>query len=96
MEYYTATQQMENCMQGNGWIFFFKYWTEEGSYKRINDKLFHLYKVSWDFPGGAVVKNLPANAGVTALSPGPGRSHIPHAAERHNYWACTAEINKNK
>ena len=29
------------------------------------------------FPGGAVVKNPPANAGDTGLSPGPGRSHIP-------------------
>ena len=28
------------------------------------------------FPGGAVVKNLPANAGDTGSSPGPGRSHI--------------------
>ena len=30
----------------------------------------------WDFPGGAVVKNLPANAGDMGLSPGPGRSHM--------------------
>ena len=30
-----------------------------------------------DFPGGAVVKNPPANAGDTGLSPGPGRSHVP-------------------
>ena len=29
-----------------------------------------------DFPGGAVVNNLPANAGDTGLSPGPGRSHM--------------------
>ena len=29
------------------------------------------------FPGGAVVKNLPANAGDTGWSPGPGRSHMP-------------------
>ena len=29
------------------------------------------------FPGGAVVKNPPANAGDTGSSPGPGRSHIP-------------------
>ena len=29
-------------------------------------------KLSWDFPGGAVVKNLPANAGDMGLSPGPG------------------------
>ena len=28
-----------------------------------------------DFPGGAVVKNLPANAGDMGSSPGPGRSH---------------------
>ena len=28
-----------------------------------------------DFPGGAVVKNPPANAGDTGSSPGPGRSH---------------------
>ena len=29
------------------------------------------------FPGGAVVKNPPANAGHTGSSPGPGRSHMP-------------------
>ena len=28
------------------------------------------------FPGGAVVENLPANAGDTGSSPGPGRSHM--------------------
>ena len=28
------------------------------------------------FPGGAVVENLPANAGDTGLSPGLGRSHM--------------------
>ena len=32
-----------------------------------------------DFPGGTVVKNLPANAGDTGSSPGPGRSHIPRS-----------------
>ena len=26
------------------------------------------------FPGGSVVKNLPANSGATGLIPGPGRS----------------------
>ena len=30
-----------------------------------------------DFPGGAVVKNLPTNAGDTGSSPGLGRSHMP-------------------
>ena len=29
-----------------------------------------------DFPGGAVVKNPPANAGDTGSSSGPGRSHM--------------------
>ena len=33
--------------------------------------------VSVDFPGGAVVKNPPANAGDTGSSPGLGRSHMP-------------------
>ena len=32
-----------------------------------------------DFPGGAVVKNLPANAEDTGSSPGPGRSHMPQS-----------------
>ena len=31
----------------------------------------------WDFPGGAVVKNLPANAEDTGSSPCLGRSHMP-------------------
>ena len=39
------------------------------------------------FPGGSVVKNLPANAGDTGL--------IPHIAEQlsphHNYQACALE-----
>ena len=31
------------------------------------------------FPGGAVVENLPANAGDTGLSPGLGGSHMPRS-----------------
>ena len=34
---------------------------------------------SQGFPGGAVVKNLPANAGDTGSSSGPGRSHMPRS-----------------
>ena len=37
------------------------------SYSRIQDG---------GFPGGAVVKNPPANAGDTGSIPGPGRSHM--------------------
>ena len=31
------------------------------------------------FPGGAVDKNPPANAGDTGSSPGLGRSHMPRS-----------------
>ena len=37
----------------------------------------HLKSLNQGFPGGPVVKNLPANAGDTGSSPGPGRSHMP-------------------
>ena len=33
----------------------------------------------WDFPGGAVVKKLPANAADTGSSPGLGRYHMPQS-----------------
>ena len=36
-----------------------------------------LKKENKGFPGGAVVENLPANAGDTGSSPGLGRSHMP-------------------
>ena len=39
------------------------------------------------FPGGAVVENLPANAGDTGSSPGLGRSHIPQSN-----WAREAQL----
>ena len=32
------------------------------------------------FPGGAVVENLPADAGDTGSSPGLGRSHMPRSS----------------
>ena len=35
--------------------------------------------VGQGFPGGAVVENLPANAGDTGSSPGLGRSHMPRS-----------------
>ena len=38
----------------------------------INNKI-------WGFPGGAVVENLPANAGDMGSSPGLGRSHMPRS-----------------
>ena len=39
----------------------------------------YLQKRHPGFPGGAVVENLPANAGDTGSSPGLGRSHMPRS-----------------
>ena len=36
-------------------------------------------KTNSGFPSGAVIKNLPANAGDTGSSPGLGRSHMPRS-----------------
>ena len=47
------------------------------TFQMISNKL-PLQKITaWGFPGGAVVENLPANAGDTGSSPGLGRSHMP-------------------
>ena len=40
---------------------------------------FKLREQMWGFPGGAVLENLPANAGDMGSSPGPGRSHMPRS-----------------
>ena len=40
---------------------------------------FKLKKCIGDFPGGTVVKNLPANAGDTGSIPGLGGSHMPRS-----------------
>ena len=37
----------------------------------------HYSQLGRDFPGGAVVKNLPANVGDTGSSPDLGRFHMP-------------------
>ena len=49
----------------------------------VERKEFQPFKNKWvgGFPGGTVVKNLPANAGDTGLIPVPGRSHIPRINE---------------
>ena len=39
------------------------------------------------FPGGAVVENLPANAGDMGSSPGLGRSHMPWSS-----WAREPQL----
>ena len=42
-----------------------------------------------DFPGGAVVKNPPANSGDTGFEPWSGKT--PHAAEQLSPCATTTE-----
>ena len=46
------------------------------------------------FPGGSVVKNIPANAGDRGLIPGPGRSHIHWTTQpvSCNYWAHAPQL----
>ena len=47
------------------------------SYRSLDKTMAEVRSTTWrDFPGGAVVKNLPANAGDTGSIPGPGRSHM--------------------
>ena len=42
-------------------------------------KIYYFKSLLRGFPGGAVVENLPANAGDTGSSPGLGRSHMPRS-----------------
>ena len=44
-----------------------------------------------DFPGGAVVKNPPTNAGDTGSSPGVGGAS---KSVRHDYWARLPQLRK--
>ena len=43
----------------------------------ICNRILLSHKKEWGFPGGAVVENLPANAGDAGSSPGLGGSHVP-------------------
>ena len=47
----------------------------------------NIKKTPQGFPGGAVVENLPANAGDTGSSPGLGGSHVPRGS-----WAREPQL----
>ena len=49
---------------------------------------------AWDFPGGTVDRNLPANAGDKGSIPGPEDStcHGGTKPTNHNYWAHAARV----
>ena len=53
------------------------------NYQFIDIFLLSLKTTSWGFPGGAVVENLPANAGDTGSCPGLGRFHMPWSNWAH-------------
>ena len=58
--------------------------------KRLNGQRINLQNIKIahaGFPGGAVVENLPANAGDTGSSPGLGRSHMPQSS-----WAREPQL----
>ena len=38
---------------------------------------YFILRVTWGFPGGSVVKNLPANEEDTSFIPDQGRFHMP-------------------
>ena len=49
------------------------------------------WRISWDFPGGRVVKNPPCNAGDVGLIPGQG-TKIPRAIVQLSPQAATTEL----
>ena len=49
----------------------------------------HKFLSLLDFPGGSVVKNLPANAADTGSIPDPGK--FPHSSEQLSLGATTVE-----
>ena len=58
-------------------------------------KVLNLFNIKYKFlgfPGGAAVEGLPADAGDTGSSPGPGRPHMPRSnmPVSQNYWACAS------
>ena len=60
-------------------IFYYLYWPSQlyGGKRKV--VIVVILKRKRDFPGGAVVENLPANEADTGLSPVPGRSHMPQS-----------------
>ena len=96
MEYYSAIKK-------NGILPFATTWmdlegimlseisqTEKDRYCMIS-LICGILKIKQGFPGGAVVESLPANAGDTGSSPGPGGSRMPRsnwAREPHLLSLC--------
>ena len=93
-------QPLVKYLELRSWSIYFQHFIEIGKgengkeYGRKKEVICQNVKnIFQGFPGGAVVKNPPANAGDTSLSPGLGRSHMPRSNKpmRHSYWACALE-----
>ena len=67
-----------NSMQSHG-ITVKEKWLYYILYMLISQQVY----IKQGFPGGSVVKNLPASAGDTGSIPGPGRCHMPQSSEAH-------------
>ena len=81
---------MPKMSDHSNWVrIYFECISEQRSYSRNKQLLlpskgkqcflWYLKRLMGDFPRGTVVKNLPASAGDTGSSPGPGRSHMPQS-----------------
>ena len=54
---------------------------ETGKIIQVNQDFFFFFSLNFlNFPGGAVDKNPPANAGDMGLIPGLGLSHMPQGS----------------
>ena len=53
--------------------------TRKGTQHHESPRKMQIKTTMRGFPGGAEVKNLPANAGDMGSRPGPGRSHMPQS-----------------
>ena len=85
MHYWFIYLQMDNSLGENEGSFCFvcSFWDD----LKLNLLPKWVYKLIPGFPGGAVVENLPANAGDTGSSPGLERSHMPRSS-----WAREPQL----
>ena len=61
----------------------------------ISNTFYSDHTVTWDFPGGEVVKNPPPNAGDLGSIPGQGtRSHM-HAATKNSHTTTKKPASRN-
>ena len=70
---------IHNTQQVRTTQMFINRWMDKQNVVYPYKEIFFSHKKEYGFPGGAVAKNPPANAGDTGSSPGPRRSHMPRS-----------------